>query len=301
MRMSRSARIRRARFALAIGAAFALAPAAADAIYKWTDERGQMHFAQELHQVPQAYRAQAEANAAKTSGGPSRIQTYSPPPASIGRAPRAARPSGGDSMSQVVHRIKVERAGSSMRVNVRINGSTVVPFIIDTGASDVAIPRKYVERAGIDLAGARTGVYSTANGSIEVPLVMLDSVELGGARAEQVPAAVSDSMDVGLLGLSFFNRFQYSIDPANGIVTLTENGLAEAGHIRGGRSAPQWRAEFAQLAERRAAVEKELANTPTSHSRGVERLQQELAEIERQYGVLENEADEAKVPFAWRD
>lgn len=293
---------RRRRRALALAAALAVALAAGDAgaIYKWVDESGRMHFAQELHQVPPAHRAQAEANAAKGSAGASRIQTYSPPPPAS-RAPRAAGSAPASASSLVVHRIRVERAGTMMRVNVRINGSVTAPFYIDTGASDVAIPRKVVEQAGVDLAGARTGVYSTANGMIEVPLVTLDSVELGGARAEQVPAAVSDAMEIGLLGLSFFNRFQYSIDPASGIVTLTENGLEQQGHIRGGRSAAQWRAEFAQLADRRVAIEAEIERTPSSHTREHERLQQLLGEVERQYALLEGEADDAKVPFAWRD
>lgn len=272
-----------------------LVPDSAGAIYKWVDAQGKMHFAQELHRVPEAYRDQAEARGGLVQG-PSRIQTFSPPASMTRRTSRSAPPAGGDT-----YRIPVEQVGSSMRVQVRINDTVTAPFLIDTGATDVAIPRWVVEQARIDLTGARTGRYQTANGTIEVPLLQLDSVTLGGARVENVAAAVSDTMSTGLLGLSFFNRFQYSIDPAAGIVTLVENGLEESGRIRGGRSKPQWQAQFAALNARRRAVEDDLEGTLSSHSRGTARLEEELAEVERQYGVLADEADDAKVPFAWRD
>jgi hypothetical protein len=116
-----------------------------------------------------------------------------------------------------------------------------------------------------------------------------------------VPASVSDSMQVGLLGLSFFNHFKYNVDPVRGIVTLTENNLAEQGLLRGGRSASQWQGEFARMHSRIAAVEYEKDYTPSSHGREHRRLDGVLAELQRQYEVLEDEADEARVPFSWRD
>ena len=281
--------------AFAVLAVGMLAPGSADAIYKWIDGQGRMHFAQELHQVPEAYRQQAEAGAALEQG-PSRIQTFSPPESRTRRAARSASTAAGGT-----YRIPVEQVGSSMRVQVRINDTVTAPFLIDTGATDVAIPRWVVEQAGIDLAGARTGRYQTANGMIEVPLLQLDSVALGGARVENVAAAVSDTMRTGLLGLSFFNRFQYSIDPGAGIVTLVENDLERSGRIRGGRSKPQWQAQFAALNDRRQGIEDDLDGMLSSRSRGRLRLEEELAEVERQYSVLADEADDAKVPFAWRD
>ena len=42
-------------------------------------------------------------------------------------------------------------------------------------------------------------------------------------------------LQIGLLGLSFFNRFTYQVDAANGVLTLTENDLAETGALRGGQ------------------------------------------------------------------
>lgn len=288
----------RARTAAAVILVVLLGASVAGAeIYRWTDSSGRMHFTHDLSQVPPGQRKQAEA-AASAPKGPNPIQTYQAP-ARV--APRRARAAKRESSSAGTVRVRVAKAGNSMRVRVRLNGLVDVPFIVDTGASDVVVPRKYVDQLGIDLNGARTGRYSTANGTIETPLIQLASVDLQGARADNVPAAVSDSMDVGLLGLSFFNRFKYHVDPGQGLITLTPNGLEDAGLIRGGRSESDWRSEFAQLGHRLKRIEERRENMPWTRSRARERLEDEAAEIKRQHRALEREADDAKVPYGWRD
>lgn len=287
----------------AFAVAFAL-PAFAQ-IYQWQDEQGRLHFAQDLNQVPAAHRAQAEAGA-RPPGSGREIQRYQPAPAapapnafdrSAARGPAA--PAQGQ--SGPTYRIPVERAGSSMMVEVRLNDQVVAPFHVDTGASDVVIPRAVADQLGLELAGSRTGIYGTANGIVQQPLVTLKSVELGGARAEDVPATVSSSMPVGLLGLSFFNRFRYDVDPVAGIVTLTPNGMVEAGLIRGGRTEQQWRDQFAQLAARREAIETALERSNPNRAVRHSELEAALEENDRQLEVLEAEADDAHVPMAWRD
>lgn len=297
--------LRSALAVLAVGIVFAYASTAPAQIYQWRDEQGRLHFAQDLHQVPEAQRAQAEASARPEGSGPE-IQRYQPAPAApapnaSARGSGRARRSPAGSRSGATVRIPVERAGSSMRVQVRLNDRVVAPFHIDTGASDVVIPRAVADQLGLELAGTRTGLYGTANGMVQQPLVTLQSVDLGGARAENVPATVSPSMSVGLLGLSFFNHFRYDVDPVAGIVTLTPNGLAEAGVLRGGRTEQQWRGQFAQLAARRAAIEAALERTNPNRTVRRAELEGALDENDRQLAVLEAEADDARVPMAWRD
>jgi clan AA aspartic protease (TIGR02281 family) len=186
-------------------------------------------------------------------------------------------------------------------VNVRINDQVTAPFYIDTGASDVLLPEWVAKDLGLDLDGGRSGYYSTANGVVKQALVTLDSVDLGGARAEKVPASVSRSMSTGLLGLSFFNHFRYDFDPASGVVTLRPNGLVESGQIRGGRSETQWRSQFEALALRRRAVEKALDEANPNWSVRKGELRAALGEVDRQIRMLEDEADDARVPMQWRD
>ena len=205
-------------------------------IYRWTDAEGRVHFGQDLHRVPAQYRGQAEANAVK-SDGPSPVQTYSAP-ASMTRPSRevpetSVRGRSWGHRGGGVYEVPVERAGSRLLVQITINDSVVAPFYIDTGASRVLVPRWVIDESGVEIDGAPLLIASTANGLIRVPSVTLESVEMHGARVEGVPAAVSDSMKVGLLGLSFLNHFEYSVDPAAGIVTLRENDLAREGAIAG--------------------------------------------------------------------
>lgn len=188
-----------------------------------------------------------------------------------------------------------------MRVNVRLNDRLTAPFYIDTGASDVSLPAWVAKELGLDLEGARTTFYGTANGTVQSPLVTLSSVELGGARVNNVPAHVNKSMSVGLLGLSFFNHFQYQVDPVQGIVTLIPNGLVESGQIRGGRSRGQWKGEYARLAQRRGVIEGMLDASNSNRARRKAELKAALEEVDRQLRMLESEADDARVPMQWRD
>lgn len=283
-------------------AGLALAPAVGAEIYKWTDESGRVHFTQDLNQVPGRHRAAAEARA-KAPKGRDRIQTYRPAARARVSPPAARAPSPGSSSSSAgrSHRIGVQQAGSSMRVMVRLNDRVSAPFIIDTGASLVALPSHVAEELGLDLSGARTAHFSTANGVIESPLVTLESVQLGTASARSVRASVIDGMREGLLGLSFFNHFTYNIDAQQGVVTLVENDMEETGAIRGGRSKAQWQSEYFGIHRRLVEIERRRDSIPTSHSRKHDELDAMEEELERQRAVLDGEADEAHVPFSWRD
>jgi len=283
------------------------APALAGEIYRWTDESGRVHFTEDLSRVPRDQRpaarsaARQEAEAAAEAGAPSPINRYDTSEAHPSTpAPAARDPGGGGSEARRVHRVKVERAGTALLVAARVNDRLVVPFLVDTGASDVMLPQWAAERLGLADSG-RTREYLTANGVVEEPVALLGSVELGGARVEDVPASVSSSMEVGLLGLSFFNHFTYHVDAAEGVLTLVPNDLAERGGIRGGRSPAQWRAEFAGLRRRLARLEAERRAAGSNASSRLERLERERRELERQMELLEAEADQARVPLDWRE
>lgn len=275
------------------------APIARAEIFRWVDASGRMHFTQDLGQVPAQHRAAAKADAA---AGPKRksIQHYVAPPARTAPSSRGRSTTSGGVKE---HRIPIERAGSMIRVVATLNGRVQVPFYIDTGASDVSVPMWAARELGLKLdgEGVRKNAYMTANGVIEKPVVRLESVELGTARVEGVVGSVSDTMEVGLLGLSFFNHFETRVDAANGVVTLRENQLAEDGLIRGGRSESQWRGQFYNLNGRIAAVEAKLEEVPFSRTRMREEGEAVLAGLQEQLEILEDEADDARVPFKWRD
>ncbi|MEN8179334.1 MAG: TIGR02281 family clan AA aspartic protease [Pseudomonadota bacterium] len=91
-----------------------------------------------------------------------------------------------------------------------INGRTV-DFMVDTGASAVALHASEARRLGIPykLEGQRM-VVSTANGRAPAYRVTLDRVQVGDISLRQVDGFIidieADSMGKTLLGMSFLNR-----------------------------------------------------------------------------------------------
>lgn len=93
-----------------------------------------------------------------------------------------------------------------------INGRPV-RFMVDTGATLVALGRDEALRIGIDLTQARQGTSQTANGPVPVHIVVLDRVRVGEVELTQVGAAVMPQpMPYVLLGNSFLSRFQMRRD-----------------------------------------------------------------------------------------
>ncbi|HSP58108.1 MAG TPA: TIGR02281 family clan AA aspartic protease [Halomonas sp.] len=92
----------------------------------------------------------------------------------------------------------------------RINGEPV-DFLLDTGATYVAVPGELAERLG--LASTGNAWFNTANGRVRGELTTLDEVSLGGFSASQVRGSISPGMDgeTALLGMSFLNRFDIEI------------------------------------------------------------------------------------------
>jgi aspartyl protease family protein len=81
-------------------------------------------------------------------------------------------------------------------------------FMVDTGATLVAIPSGEARRLGIDYRKGQQGMSMTANGPVTVYRVTLDSVTLGDITMLNVDATVHEmpGMSMGLLGMSFLNR-----------------------------------------------------------------------------------------------
>ena len=89
-----------------------------------------------------------------------------------------------------------------------VNGIPV-RFLVDTGATSIALPAGEAARLGIDYRKGSRGVSNTANGPVTVYRVSLDTVRLGGIELHSVDAVVLESgLDTALLGMSFLNRVE---------------------------------------------------------------------------------------------
>jgi hypothetical protein len=109
--------------------------------------------------------------------------------------------------------VQIERRDDTYRVPVRINDTITLPFLLDTGASDLVIPADVARtliRAGALASGDFVGKsrYRLANGSEVVgDVVVLHQVQVGEDPVSNVTASISPLQGEPLLGQSFLSKF----------------------------------------------------------------------------------------------
>ncbi|MGH7338412.1 MAG: retroviral-like aspartic protease family protein, partial [Myxococcota bacterium] len=255
----------------------AIADPARGEIYRWTDAQGRIHFTEHFDRVPVDHRAAARAGA--SAGAPGRIHTYSGSAVDASSAPARG--------SRREIEIPFVRMGSLMRVDARVNDLVTVPFLIDTGASGVSIPHSYAAKLGIRVRPDTPHVQvTTANGVVARPLISLRSIEIAGARVENLSATIDPGLDFGLLGGSFFNHFVYRVDAARGVMTLAPNN-----RMRGGLDEAQWRERFRTLTDPPHRLEAYLRDHPYLEERERSVLTTRERELRTSLSDLERRAD----------
>jgi aspartyl protease family protein len=98
-----------------------------------------------------------------------------------------------------------------------------VDFLIDTGASVVALSSAQAEALGINYKQGRRGSVQTAQGNAESYFMNLQQITVAGITAHNVQAAIITGqypVDI-LLGMSFLK--QVSIRENGGVMTLVQN------------------------------------------------------------------------------
>ena len=110
------------------------------------------------------------------------------------------------------------QGGGHFHANGAINGQSV-RFMVDTGATLVAMDKYEAERLGLDYKNGRRGITRTANGDVPVYATKLASVRIGDVLVYNVDAVVTPApMPYILLGNSFLTRFQMKRE--NDVMTL---------------------------------------------------------------------------------
>ena len=103
----------------------------------------------------------------------------------------------------------------------QINGGSV-QFLVDTGATAIAIPSTLPRQLGINYTGGERGYTLTANGRAAAYKITLDTVRVGDITLHSVEAVVieGDGLKIALLGMSFLNRTEMKRDGQS--LTLTK-------------------------------------------------------------------------------
>ena len=268
-------------------------PAAAQELYQWIDEEGQVHWTDDPTRVPPRYREEVVERDLPDAS----IQTYQAPAKLVPDGPEAAT----DTPRQ--HRIRFERAGLEILVPVTLNGRVRAPFKVDTGAMINTIPRSVVEQLGIPIEekGRKIVITGISGDPMLVPVVRFRTATLGEATVENVDAAVLDTMEVGLLGMPFFRHFRVELDPAEGLMTLEEIDLTQVKGLYGGYPEGYWRTSFRMVRAQLEVIEQHRSRIPETFDEVHGRLDEAEQYWNGEYDRIDLEASRAGVPRAWRE
>lgn len=200
------------------------APAGAE-IYKHVDADGRVLYTNRPEAIPAARHEAWEASAGA-------LQRFEPTPAPREETDRqqiALRgnaetdgegPSARVDADGTTH-VRFQRSGNLMLVHVQLNDELTAPFYVDSGCTGISLTREVAARLGLDRRPIRRLTETrTANGTILLAKVRLDSVAVGSSRVADLAASINPHLSVGLLGASFLNHFVYSVDPLSGVMSL---------------------------------------------------------------------------------
>jgi aspartyl protease family protein len=106
----------------------------------------------------------------------------------------------------------LERSGGGhFYADVEVNG-TLVRFLVDTGATGVALTERDAKRIGLDFdRGNYEQVGMGAGGPVRGKFVTLDKVSLDGKTAHKIEGAILDGSEISLLGQNYLGRFSIEI------------------------------------------------------------------------------------------
>jgi clan AA aspartic protease (TIGR02281 family) len=126
-------------------------------------------------------------------------------------------------MSKLNMSIPYTDNNGAMVVKGSINGISM-RFIVDTGATLLAIPPSIAKQAGLLSLPSQEVTAQTANGAIKVQKVSIKNVTVAKVKQEDIEATIQSisttDASLGLLGMSFFNKYKMTIDHANREIQL---------------------------------------------------------------------------------
>lgn len=115
--------------------------------------------------------------------------------------------------------VRTTREGIHHRVSALLTGPNGVPrevsLIVDTGASSIVLPDSLAPELGFTEDNLQIGSSQTANGVVAVRTGVLSRVHVGQTSSPDVQVVFVPDRRLGrvmLLGMSFLNRFRFTLD-----------------------------------------------------------------------------------------
>jgi len=265
--------------------------------YKWVDEKGTLHFADDLSNVPEKHRLNAEIQEGLRE---------TPPGAGKGTPAPSSPPSHGQKAPEAAgFEVNLLRRHELLLAEVILNGTMKQFFIVDTGASFTLINRGVAKDLNI-VVDENTPYLPmvTVSDVILTPLVTLKSVQVGNVQMENVDALIYSmpSGSAGLLGNSFLNKFRVVLDSINGKMTLFSMHGRPSPDRPGGYSREYWVGQFRFYQRNLSALRTLRARYEgRGGSSELTRVNNSIRFFEGQLDDLERKASFVEVPRNWRE
>jgi clan AA aspartic protease (TIGR02281 family) len=122
--------------------------------------------------------------------------------------------------------VPLERLGSLWVVTVQVNGTRSAKLILDTGASHTMLSYAVARDLVLWAQGPSTSMtMQTAGGTVQVNVVPIASISLGGAEVRNTVATIYDLPEAppgveGLLGQEFLRHFEVTLNAEKGELRL---------------------------------------------------------------------------------
>ena len=270
-----------------------LAPSSYGQMYKWVDDKGVVHFTDDVSNIPEKYRDDAETR--KSPKG-----TSTPQPQGVTQSSLPSKVAEPEGMT-----VDLVRSGEVSFTEVVLNERIRQQLMVDTGASFTVISRETAKELGIRI-DENTPVIpiATASSVIFSPLVTLRSVRVGEAAVENVDSLVHNMPgdSAGLLGNSFMNKFKVVLDSINGKMTLYSLQGSPSPDRPGGYGRDFWVSQFrfyARVLDGLKRMKQRYEGRGGSSSE-LARVNNGIRYFENQLSELERKASFAGVPRNWR-
>ena len=268
-------------------------------MYKWVDEKGTLHFADDLSKVPEKYRSDAEMRKA-----PKEMKEVSVPETQERPKTAPGTTSSPGTVETQGYEVNLFRRHELWLTEVVLNGRVKQYFIVDTGASFTLISRQVANELGIPINETTPFIrVASVSDVMLTPLVTLKSIQVGKAEVENVDTLVYNMPSYsGLLGNSFLNKFKVVIDSLNGKMTLFSMQGTPSPDRPGGYSRDYWIGQFRFYNRNLEELRRLKANYESRGSRAeLNRINNAIRYFECQLSELERKASFAGVPRNWRE
>jgi aspartyl protease family protein len=121
-------------------------------------------------------------------------------------APATTAPAAG--RARVAETRLEQSGGGHFYVNAEVNGQ-LVRFVVDTGATSVALTMEDAERIGIPFSPGEFDIVGTgASGPVRGKPITLDKISVEGKEVIRVRGAVLEGLEVSLLGQTYLSRIR---------------------------------------------------------------------------------------------